>query len=47
MPEIFIQSVTDDEKRYNFDPQVHMTEVLEAALAELKDPRVKKIQKFL
>ena len=26
---------------------VHMTQVLEAALAELKDPKVKKIQKFL
>ena len=26
---------------------VHMTEVLEAALAELKDPKVKKIQKYL
>jgi len=43
----FIQGVNDDEKRYNSDPQVHMTEVLEGALAELKDPKVKKIQKFL
>jgi hypothetical protein len=34
-------------KNVIIDPQVHMTEVLEAALAELKDPKVKKIQKFL